>query len=208
MTGSIYPSKNESFVIGSAGKRFLCVASKTISGDTINGNLLSGTNGSFTYLNVTNSISTELGSIYVDNGAIRSQDTYNKNTVTNSPNLYVTSNGWIRRTTNTSSKRYKKDIKKLTDENLNPEKLYNLEVKQFKYKDKYQPNENDPRHNQNLIGFIAEDVAKVFPIAADYEIDKNGNVIVENWNERYMIPAMLKLIQELHKEIDELKRKG
>ncbi len=143
--------------------------------------------------------------LYVDNKSIRSQHIYNKETVSNSPNMYITSNGWFRRTTNTSSKRYKKDIKEVTDERLNPERLYNLEVKQFKYKDEYQPNENDPRYNQNLIGFIAEDIADVYPIATDYEIDEKGNKIVENWNERYIIPAMLKLIQEQHKEIEELK---
>lgn len=74
----------------------------------------------------------------------------------------------------------------------------------WKYKEEYQPNKNDSRYEKNLIGFIAEDVEKVFPIAVDYTEDDNGNKIVDNWNERYIIPPMLKLIQNQKKKIDEL----
>ena len=56
-----------------------------------------------------------------------------------------------------------------------------------------------------MIGFIAEEVAEIFPIATDYETDKDGNRVVENWNEKYIIPAMLRLIQNQHKEIETLK---
>lgn len=130
---------------------------------------------------------------------IKSQNIYSNNNVTSSANMYITSNGNVRRTTNTSSKRYKTDITNKISEELNPERLYDLEVKQFKYKEEYQPVKEDARYNQNLIGFIAEDVAKIFPIASDYEIDEQGNSYIENWNERYIVPAMLKLIQEQHK---------
>lgn len=136
--------------------------------------------------------------------AVNSPNTYNNNTVTSAPNLMITSTGKFRRTTNTSSKRYKKDIKLVEDDILNSERLYDLQVKQFKYKEEYQPNKNDSRYEKNLIGFIAEDVEKVFPIAVDYTEDDNGNKIVDNWNERYIIPAMLKLIQNQKKKIDEL----
>ena len=147
------------------------------------------------------------GNITIDTGSIKSLDTYNKHTVTNATNMYITSNGWIRRTTNTSSRRYKKDIQELNEEELNPQKLYDLKVKQFKYKDKYQPSKNDIRYNKTLIGFIAEEVAEIFPIAADYEIDENGNKKIENWNEKYIIPAMLKLIQEQNERIKRLEEK-
>lgn len=144
------------------------------------------------------------GAVYVDNASIRSKYIYNNETVSSSPNFYITSNGWFRRTTNTSSKRYKKDIKEIEDKELNPKKLYDLEVKQFKYKDEYQPNEKDARYQKNLIGFIAEEVADIFPIAVDYEIDEKGNRIIENWNERYIIPALLYLIQDLNKRLKKL----
>lgn len=136
--------------------------------------------------------------------ALKSQNMFDTHIVTDTPNLVITSNGFIRRTTNTSSKRYKKDIKLVEDDILNPERLYNLDIKQFKYKEEYQPNKNDSRYGKDLIGFIAEDVEKVFPIAVDYTEDENGNNIVDNWNERYIIPPMLKLIQNQKKKIDEL----
>lgn len=141
------------------------------------------------------------GKIYTNN-TIESTYIYNYDTVTNEPNLYITSNGNFRRTTNTSSKKYKTDIKEISGEELNPKKLYDLKVKQFKYKEEYQPSEKDCRYNKDLIGFIAEDVEKVYPIATDY----NENGEVENWNERYIIPAMLKLIQEQHTEIEQMKK--
>lgn len=146
---------------------------------------------------------TNRGPLYNNNGSIKSDDIRNNNTVSNNPNLYITESGWFRRTTNTSSQRYKKDIKELKDEELNPEKLYDLEVKQFKYKKEYQPNEKDTRYNKNLVGFIAEDVAEIYPIAADF----NEEGQVENWNERYLIPAMLDLIQKQNERIKTLEEK-
>lgn len=148
-------------------------------------------------------IRTEVGNIYIDNGSINAPIIYEDNTVTNSPNMYITSNGWIRRTTNTSSKRYKKDIKDIKEEELNPERLYDLKVKQFKYKKEYQPSEKDKRYDKNLVGFIAEDVAEIYPIAADF----NENGEVDNWNERYLIPAMLDLIQKQNERIKALEAK-
>lgn len=141
------------------------------------------------------------GKIFTDN-TIESSYIYYNETVTSSPNMYITSNGNFRRTTNTSSQRYKKDIKDLKNEELNPRRLYDLPIKQFKYKEEYQPNKEDCRYNKDLVGFIAEDVSKIYPIATDY----NENGEVENWNERYIIPAMLKLIQEQHTEIEQMKK--
>ena len=144
---------------------------------------------------------TNLGTLFND-GPIRSTQTYNNNTVTNAPNMHITSNGWIRRSTNTSSRRYKEDIKDLKNDELNPERLYDLKVKQFKYKEKYQPNEKDARYDKALVGFIAEEVAEIYPIAVDY----NENGKVENWNDRYMIPPMLALIQKQKIHQDEQDR--
>lgn len=165
--------------------------------------IILGTGTNQTYLNGDNGNVTVGNNLYVDNGSIRSSYTYNNDTVSNASNMYITSSGNIRRSTNTSSVRYKKDIKDLKDEELNTEKLYNLKVKQFKYKKEYQPNEKDTRYNKNLVGFIAEDVAEVYPIAADFNEDGQ----VENWNERYLIPAMLDLIQKQNERIKALEEK-
>ena len=47
-------------------------------------------------------------------------------------------------------------------------------------------------------------MVKHYPIAVDYaEID--GEKVPENWNDRYIIPALTKLVQEQHQEIENLK---
>ena len=88
---------------------------------------------------------------------------------------------------------------------MNPNNLYDVDVVQFKYKKDYFTNKHDTRYRKDLIGFVAEDIYEKFPIAADYHYDDNGDVVVDGWNKQYMIPAMLKLIQEQKKEIDKLK---
>jgi hypothetical protein len=50
-------------------------------------------------------------------------------------------------------------------------------------------------------GFIAEEVDQVYPLAADYE----PTIGIQTWNDRMLIPAMMALIQDLHKEIQTLK---
>lgn len=144
------------------------------------------------------------GSLFIGGDGINTPQTYNK-TVTNASNMYINSNGWIKRTKNTSSRKYKEDIKNVQNEELNPERLYKIPIRQFKYKEAYQPNKNDIRYNKTLIGLIAEEVAEVYPIAIDYEENENGEKHIDNWNERYIIPAMLKLIQDQKKDIDCLK---
>lgn len=99
-----------------------------------------------------------------------------------------------------SSQRYKHDIAPVFNPELDPNKLYDVEVMQYKYNLDY-TDQLDQRHDTDVIGFIAEDIYNKYPIAA--EVNSDGTI--ENWNARYMIPPMLKLIQNQHKEIDELK---
>lgn len=98
-----------------------------------------------------------------------------------------------------SSKRYKKNITDINLEKYNVQKLYDLKIKQFEYKPEFA--EHVPIKGEQ-IGIIAEDVKELFPNACLYNL--NGQV--ENWSERIIIPAMLKLIQEQHTEIENLKR--
>lgn len=100
-----------------------------------------------------------------------------------------------------SSMWYKHDIKPVENEELDPHHLYDIKVYQFKYNDDYL-NENDQRYGIDCIGFIAEQVNNVYPIAADRETGKP-----RNWEMRYIIPPMLALIQEHKKEIDALKER-
>ena len=136
------------------------------------------------------------GNLFVDSGTIRSLLTYTNDNVTGNANLYITSNGNIRRTTG-SSQRWKKDITENIEERLNPNVLYNLPIKQFKYKENI-ISKNDARYEQNILGFIAEDVAEIYEPAVQY--DEKGQV--EMWNAQVIIPAMLKLVQDLKKRVD------
>lgn len=78
---------------------------------------------------------------------------------------------------------------------------------QFKYKKDYFTNTDDIRYRKNLIGLIAENVYDNYKIAADWHVDEeSGKILVDAWNEQYIVPAMLKLIQEQHKEIEKLKQ--
>jgi hypothetical protein len=112
--------------------------------------------------------------------------------------MFINSNGTVYRST-ASSQRYKTDIQDLQSEALSPEKLYDLPVREFKYKEGYLPTE-DVRDDTFVPGFIAEEVAEVYPIACEYDGENP-----ENWNVRFIVPAMLKLIQNQKKEIEMLK---
>lgn len=98
-----------------------------------------------------------------------------------------------------SSRTFKHDIRPVENDELNPERLYNIEVVQFKYNEDYL-DESDQRYGVDCIGFIAEQVNEVYPIAADCETGSP-----RNWEMRYIIPPMLALIQQQKKEIDKLK---
>jgi hypothetical protein len=100
--------------------------------------------------------------------------------------------------TNSSSRKYKHDITYDIKEELNPQKLYNLKIAQFKYNEDHIVGYNRGR---DLIGIIAEDIDEVYHLGAYHE--SNGSP--EDWDERILIPAMLKLIQEQHEEIEKIK---
>lgn len=136
-------------------------------------------------------------------------------------NVYISTSGTFSRTTNTSSKKLKRDVVPLMskpktmsislfskenesiDKDISAECLYDLEVMQFKYNDGVLTEEGDIRINKNLPGFIIEDMIEVYPIA----VDKNDpdDIKTWSWNPQYLIPPMLKLIQDQKKDIDKLK---
>jgi hypothetical protein len=100
-----------------------------------------------------------------------------------------------------SSQRYKHDIVNLIDvPELDPRKLYELPVRAFRYNLDYLSTSDD-RYDVLIPGFIAEEVDEIYPLAADYE----GTIGIHTWNDRMLIPAMMALIQDLHKEIQLLK---
>lgn len=133
---------------------------------------------------------------------IQAPDIHRRTTSTGS-NVRVNSNGTLYRyVSGSSSIRYKKDITTMLNDELDPERLYDLRVWQYKYREGHL-DKNDQRYGQDIIGFIAEDVKQKYPIAANY--DEDGQV--EGWSTEIILPAMLKLIQNQKKDIDKLKEK-
>lgn len=130
----------------------------------------------------------------VANGIRMRGPTYLNYTNNTAMPVYMAANGRMYPTS--SSERYKDEITDEIETALNPNKLYDLPVKQYKYKDDY----SDLSLADGVqIGIIAEDVDKYYPNACIY--NKDGNP--ESWQDRIMIPAMLKLIQEQRKQLDE-----
>ena len=90
-----------------------------------------------------------------------------------------------------SSKRYKDHIADMTLEEA--QKILGIPVIWFRYKDGYL-DKTDWLYGKKLPGLYAEDVYAALPEAA--QINENGEP--EDWNFRVIIPAMLKLIQNLY----------
>ena len=127
------------------------------------------------------------------------------NTVsTGVPNVrLVDGNSALRYTSHAnSSRKIKTDITNEYNKDIAPERLYDVDVVQFKYKNGIVDPE-DSRAGIPLLGFIIEDLNEVYPNAVDKENPDDS--INWGWNSTYIIPPMLKLIQDQKKEIDELR---
>lgn len=109
--------------------------------------------------------------------------------------LVVNARGVI--TTASSSARYKENIKPLEDPSLDPIGLYDVQISQYNYKPECRDKE---LVGGTQIGLVAEDLAQHYPNAVIY--DEDGRP--ESWQDRIMIPAMLKLIQEQKQQLDAL----
>ena len=112
--------------------------------------------------------------------------------------LYVNSTGTI--TISSSSQRYKENITTELNNELNPNKLYDLPIVQYNYKNEFKDKE---LVEGTQIGITAEDVHEYYPNACIYNDDGEP----ESWQDRIMIPAMLKLIQEQKTQIDNLEKR-
>jgi hypothetical protein len=133
----------------------------------------------------------------IANGNFYSLDaTYiqDSSTTANASNARIdVGDGRLRRST-ASSARFKEAIADIdTVADLAPSKLLSLPVRTFKFKADYL-DAADNRAGMLVPGLIAEEVAEHYSIAAD----KSEDGVVENWNERFIIPGMLALIQDLH----------
>ena len=94
-----------------------------------------------------------------------------------------------------SSKRYKDIGNDISEQEI--EEWYNIEPTWAKYKKGYlvKGDENEGRY---IPMFIAENVEAFFP-----EATRHQNGLVEDWNERIMIPAMFAMLKAQKKKIDQ-----
>lgn len=111
----------------------------------------------------------------------------------NAGNVYASSTGTLYMGTG-SSKRFKKSIKPIEDW----KKVLDVPVVSFIFRDGYLSKE-DQRYGQRVPGFIAEDVAEFYGIAADRSGDQ-----VNDWNVRFIVPPMLAVEQDHERRIKEL----
>jgi hypothetical protein len=135
------------------------------------------------------------------NGDVYTLDAfYNQDSSTsaNAANTRMDTNGRTRRST-ASSARFKEDITDIANvPDMAPAKLLSLPIRAFRFKSDYlDPTDN--RAGMLVPGLVAEEVAEHYPIAADH-----SDGLVENWNERFIIPGMLGLIQDLHARVTTL----
>lgn len=84
----------------------------------------------------------------------------------------------------------------MTDNDI--QNLYKLPTVFFVYKPGYLEKDSAVP----IPGLYAEDVEQYLPLAARYQ-----NGLIEDWNERAVIPYLIKAIQQQHEEIEALKRK-
>ncbi|MBR5583674.1 MAG: phage tail protein [Lachnospiraceae bacterium] len=144
------------------------------------------------------------GGLWIYNGTENLSDgtdhmkIFNLEHVTSGGSLVLGKDGSTVSYLSSSSERYKYVKNTLSDEDI--VKAFDIDVVWAKYKEGYLTKE-DPMNDQYMPMFIAEDIEKKIPTAAVYRDGK-----IEDWNERVMIPVMLKMIQSLQKEIKELKR--
>lgn len=118
---------------------------------------------------------------------------FNLGHVTSGGHLVFASDGTTVAYLSSSSKRYKDHVADMTI--AEAEKMLNVPVVWFKYKENYL-SPDDWLNGKKLPGFYAEDVYDIFPEAA--QLNEDGEA--EDWNFRVIIPAMMKLIQELYSE--------
>ena len=176
-----------SFVVNSSGN-MTTVGSITSSGAiTTSGNISTSGSASITS-----------GGAMVSNGDL---STPNHTPTSNAANGYVfTTGGRVTRST-ASSQRYKENIVDISlVPELDPKKLLDLPVRAFSYKEGELSNSDD-RYKTLIPGFIAEEVDAIYPVAADY-VDGP-----ESWNDRMIVPALLSLVQDLYKRVEELEAK-
>ena len=125
-------------------------------------------------------------------------------TYSSAANMVVTADGIFGRSTS-SSGRYENSIVEADISELSG--LYDLPVKRFKYNDDY-ISSDDELHGKDLYGFTVEDLENILPCAVQHITGEDGTELPEMWNSNIIVPALLKLIQDLNNRVKTLEGKG
>lgn len=201
-TGSFYPYEKgpkhaEGFALGknNATEYWATIAGKTIWGDSIKP-------GSFASTKALGASDKAWDVVW--SKTFRFSEKPGTTSTSTAPNTRIAASSTYQGTyniiysTTESSKTIKHDIQLLNDEQLKAEKLYNLNVYQAKYNDDILA-KDDCRYLKTMPMFLIEEMAEIYPIA----VDKNTeDVATWGWNSHYLIPPMLKLIQDQKKQLD------
>ena len=102
---------------------------------------------------------------------------------------------------NTSAKKYKHDISPVIDYSLNPYRVLNIPIVQFGYNIDAPAEDEHIQKQDMVIGMIADDVEKYYPVAAQH----NQYGEVKNWDERYIIPPMLYIMKQQQEELERMR---
>ena len=102
-----------------------------------------------------------------------------------------------------SSRTIKHDIKPLQNKDLLAEHLYNINVHQAKYNADI-ISKDDCRYLKDMPMFIIEEMDEIYPIAVT---KPEEDPKTWSWEPAYMIPPMLKLIQDQKKQLNELEKR-
>lgn len=128
-----------------------------------------------------------------------------RSTSSHSGNVYITSAGAAYYANEGgSSRKIKRDIKPVQREDLDPRRLYDVDVIQYKYREDYL-SEDDENAGRDLVGFIVEDLEEIYPIAVQKDPEDPEESRNWTWSPVRILPAMLKLIQDQHTEIEAIK---
>ena len=191
-----------------AGLSQLTLGNSTASGTANNkrGNLrLYGRNTGYgqivydtTTTNTTHTLPSTTG-IILNTGTTSFTQTLTSGTKIGTIKINNTSTDIYAPTTSSSSRKIKKNIQAINDEEIN--KILQLNAVKFDFKE-------SSTNNADHRGFIAEEVAELLPnLTTDEIVDDNGNLVTPmQLNYMEMIPYLVEICKKQQKEIDQLKK--
>lgn len=131
-----------------------------------------------------------------------SVDTLPNSTALDATFINVGGQNWKLAFNSFSTRKVKQDIGPIGAE-LDPSKLLNLDVVQFKYKPDHLT-ETDAIYDKFVCGLIAEDVAEIYPIVVRNDIETGEP---QSINYTLLIPPLLALVQKMSSKIDSLEER-